>query len=227
MVRPLPRPPRRDAGTSRRPAIRRRRRRAGGSGVLREALIGQIRAAHDGAEVAARMVDGASTASAREDIAAVEKRGDDRRADLVRGLGSTLVTPLDREDLFRLSRSIDNVLDTLQDFVREADLYRIENRQTYRPLVASSITALTLLEEAVATLWTKPVDVPMRSLVVRKAARAVSRAYREEFARTVVDGGGSLDTLKHRELIKRLDWVGIRISEAADALTDGALKRGY
>src|SRR5699024_8779550 len=122
---------------------------------------------------------------------------------------------------------IDNVLDTLQDFVREADLYRIENRQTYRPLVTSAVTALTLLEEAVDTLWVDPVDVPRRALAARKAARAVSRQYRNEFARTVVDASRAVDSLKHRELIKRLDWVGIRISEAADALTDGALKRGY
>lgn len=204
-----------------------RRRRNGGSDALRRAILGQIRAAHDGAGIAAQMVDGMSTATARQEIATIEKRGDSERATLVTGLASTLVTPLDREDLFRLSRSIDNVLDTLQDFVREADLYRIENRDTYRPLVTSSVTALTLLEDAVDTLWTNPVEVPKRALTVRKAARAVSRAYREEFARTVVNASNSLDSLKHRELIKRLDWVGIRISEAADALTDGALKRGY
>lgn len=214
---------------ARRPGLRRRlaRRRVGGSDALRRSMLGQIRAAHDGAEIAQRMLDGLPTDQARKEIGAVEKEGDEERAALVTGLAATLVTPLDREDLFRLSRAIDNVLDTLQDFVRESDLYRIENRETYRPLIASTITALTLLEEAVDTLWINPADVPRRALAVRKAARAVSRQYRNEFARTVVDASDSLDSLKHRELIKRLDWVGIRISEAADALTDGALKRGY
>lgn len=204
-----------------------RRRRVGGSDALRRAMLGQIRAAHEGADIARQMLEGTPTETARKEIAEVERGGDEERAALVTGLASTLVTPLDREDLFRVSRAIDEVLDTLQDFVREADLYRIENRDTYRPLVSKAATALELLEEAVDTLWTDPRDVPTRSLAVRKAARAVSRQYRTEFARTVVDASDSLDTLKHRELIKRLDWVGIRIREAADALTDGALKRGY
>ena len=39
-------------------------------------------------------------------------------------LAGVLVTPVDREDLFRLSRSIDDVLDNLRDFVREWDLYK-------------------------------------------------------------------------------------------------------
>ena len=203
------------------------RRRIGGSDALRRAVLGQIRAAHDGAEVAEQMLAGLSTEKARAEIDEVERRGDEERAALVNGLAKTLVTPLDREYLFRLSRSIDYVLDTLQDFIREADLYRIENRETYRPLVSGTATALTLLEVAVDTLWTDPADVPARALATRKAARKVSRAYRQEFARTIVDAPDSLDGLKHRELIKRLDWVGIRISDAADALTDGALKRGY
>ncbi|MGC0273324.1 DUF47 domain-containing protein [Pseudactinotalea sp. Z1739] len=204
-----------------------RRRRVGGSDALRRAMLGQIRAAHDGADIARRMLEGLSTETARKEVAEVERGGDAERAALVTGLASTLVTPLDREDLFRVSRAIDEVLDTLQDFVREADLYRIDNREAFRPMVSKAADALDLLEEAVDTLWTNPSDVPNRSLAVRKAARAVSRQYRTEFASTVVDAPDSLDTLKHRELIKRLDWVGVRIREAADALTDGALKRGY
>ncbi|WP_170163235.1 DUF47 domain-containing protein [Bogoriella caseilytica] len=195
-----------------------------GTAALRVAVLGQVRATIEGAAVARRMIEGESPAVARREIGEVERRGDRRRSDLVSGLSTTLVTPLDREDLFRISRSIDDALDTLQDFVREADLYGFEDRKRYLPLLVAADEALVQLETAVATLWIKPAEVPMRSIEVKKAARRVTRAYREEFARTVVAGTGSL---KHRELIKRLDWVGIRISEAADALSDGALKRGY
>lgn len=187
-------------------------------------MAGQVRAAIEGAGIAKSMIEGMSPALARQQIAEVERAGDSRRSELVVGLSRTLITPLDREDLFRLSRSIDDALDTLRDFVREADLYGLDDRRRYLLLVEATIDALSHLEQAVATLWTAPAEVPERALAAKKAARQVTRAYREEFARTVMAGTG---TLKHRELIKRLDWVGIRISEAADVLTDGALKRGY
>ncbi|NEE00750.1 DUF47 domain-containing protein [Phytoactinopolyspora halotolerans] len=203
--------------------------RARRSSDLSKALLGQMRAAAEGAVLARDMVDKKiSPSQARERIADVEHSGDEMRGQLVDRLSKTLVSPLDREDLFRLSRSVDDVLDTIRDFVREADLYQIEKRKTYRPLVDAVVVAIESLEDAVASVWSKPQRVPMKALDAKKAARAVNRAYQDQFAK-IVDGNGEMSpqALKHRELIKRLDWVGIRINEAADVLTDGALKRGY
>lgn len=201
--------------------------RARGDSGLSSALQGQVRAARDGAAVARDMVHKkVSPAQARSDIAEIEHRGDERRAELVDRLAHTLVAPLDREDLFRLSRSIDDILDTLRDFVREADLYQIEKRKAYRPFTDGVVAAVEALEEAVDALWVKPQRVPLKALEAKKAARLISREYQEQFAK-IIDGSISPQALKHRELIKRLDLVGVRISETADVLTDGALKRGY
>ena len=194
---------------------------------LADALMGQLQAARDGAALAELMVAKEITpAAAREQVAAIERRGDEMRGVLVGVLSKTLVAPLDREDLFRLSRAIDDVLDTIRDFVWEAELYQIDDRSTYRPFLASVLVAIGMLEEAVEALWSGPHGVPMKALATKKAARAINREYREEFAR-IVGGEMSPAALKKRELIKRLDWVGVRISDAADVLTDGALKRGY
>jgi uncharacterized protein len=201
--------------------------RARGDSNLSAALTGQVRAALDGAALTKAMVSKKiDPAEARAQIAEIEHRGDEKRAELVEQLSRTLVAPLDREDLFRLSRSIDDILDTIRDFVREADLYQIEKRRTYRPFLDSVVAAIESLDDAVEALWTKPQRVPLKALEAKKAARMISRAYQDEFAK-IIDGGVSPRALKHRELIKRLDMVGIRINEAADVLTDGALKRGY
>lgn len=201
--------------------------RSYGETTLADALNGQISAVGDGAALALEMVSKRiSPADARKQIAVIEQRGDQERAKLVQRLSRTLVAPLDREDLFRLSRSIDDVLDTIRDFIREAHLYQIEKRRIYRPFVDSTVVAIDLLAEAVDALWTNPRRVPRKALDAKKAAREVGREYQTEFAK-IVDGTITPKTLKHRELIKRLDWVGVRISDAADVLTDGALKRGF
>ncbi|AYY12497.1 DUF47 family protein [Actinobacteria bacterium YIM 96077] len=201
-----------------------RKRRDSG---LSRALKGQIGAARDGAALARAMVMKTVTpAEARTQIAEIEHRGDEMRGELVDRLSRTLVAPLDREDLFRLSRSVDDILDTIRDFVREADLYQIEKRKTYRPFVDGVVAAVESLGEAVDALWSKPQRVPHTALEAKKAARMISREYQSEIAK-IVDGAVSSQSLKHRELISRLDMVGIRINEAADVLTDGALKRGY
>jgi hypothetical protein len=43
----------------------------------------------------------------------------------------------------------------------------------------------------------------------------------------ILDEPLSTETLKRRELLRRLDVVGLRIREAADALADGAVKRSH
>ena len=52
-----------------------------------------------------------------KDVGDLEHRGDELRSHLVTVLTHALVTPIDREDIYRLSRSIDDVLDGLRDFV--------------------------------------------------------------------------------------------------------------
>lgn len=214
-------------GTSRRRRLRAPWRSARRGPDLSKAMTGQVRAARDGAVLARDMVNKKVTpAQARAQIAEIEHRGDEMRAALVERLGRTLVAPLDREDLFRLSRSVDDILDTTRDFVREADMYQIEKRKTYRPFVDRIVVAVDSLDEAVGALWTEPKAVPMKALQAKKAARTVGRAYQSEFAK-IIEGTVSAQALKHRELLRRLELVGTRISEAADVLTDGALKRGF
>jgi hypothetical protein len=41
----------------------------------------------------------------------------------------------------------------------------------------------------------------------------------------VLRGDIDANTMRERELLRRLDVVGLRLGEAADALADGALKR--
>jgi hypothetical protein len=190
-------------------------------------LAGQISAARDGIVLARAMADKEITpAQARTRIAEVERQGDEMRAQLVEQLSRTLVAPLDREDLFRLSRSIDDVLDTIRDFLREADMYHIEQRASYLPLLDGVEAAIDALGSAIATMWTAPHEVPLKGLAAKKAARQVNRAYQDGFAK-IVGGDMTPAAIKRRELTKRLDWVGVRITEAANVLTDGALKRGY
>ena len=62
------------------------------------------------------------------------------------------------------------------------------------------------------------------TLVTRKTAGHVRRLYQQQLAELLNEPLDN-ETLKRRELLRRLDVVGLRLGEAADALADGALKR--
>ncbi|MEV0593776.1 DUF47 domain-containing protein [Nonomuraea cavernae] len=193
--------------------------------ALTEALLGQLEATKEGAWLAMAMIGGeVGRTGAHEQMRAIEHLGDEERRRLVEELRTALVTPIDREDLFRLSRSIDDVLDSLRDFVRESHLYRVPDQIRFTPLLDQVITGIDALENAVRDFSSRPSAVVHDALEAKKTGGAIRRMYQYEISR-IFSGELTSDAMKERELVRRLEIVGMAIGEAADAIADGAMKR--
>ncbi|GGS97267.1 hypothetical protein GCM10010156_64370 [Planobispora rosea] len=194
--------------------------------ALAEALIGQLEATKEGAWLAIAMIGGDTRRTdAHEEMREIEHRGDTQRARLVEELSGSLVTPIDREDIFRLSRSIDDILDSLRDFVRESHLYRVRDQQHFAPMLDQVIVGIEALETAVRDLVSSSTStVTHDALEAKKVSGTLQRMYQYEIAR-IFSGEITAEAMKERELVRRLEIVGIAIGVAADAIADGAMKR--
>ncbi|GAB2954678.1 hypothetical protein GCM10027280_48900 [Micromonospora polyrhachis] len=188
-------------------------------------LVQQIDAALDGVALAIGVTTGrVGPAEARHMMSDLEHLGDGHRARLVPELSATLTTPIDREDLFRLSRSIDDVLDHLRDYVRETDLYGVRLDGAAVALLEQVNLGLKDLRRAVNRILPRPQDVPAAALVAHKRAGQVRHRYGIALA-ALLSGEVDAAMLKRRELLRRLDVLGLRLAECADALADAMLKR--
>lgn len=184
-----------------------------------------MHAAADGAQLALSVARGTlSTADGRAAMSTVEHDGDDHRRDVVAYLTRSLTTPIDREDMFRLSRSIDDVLDNLRDFVREYDLYGWQLDETLADVLIGVAGGIDSLAEAVDSL--RSGGRPARSAALGVRKNDIRLRYQTAMS-VVLDETFDSGTLKRRELLRRLDVVGLRLQEAADALADGAVKRSH
>lgn len=161
---------------------------------------------------------------AHEEMAEIEHGGDVLRGELVTRLEGVLVSPIDRADLFRLSRSIDDVLDNLRDFVREWDLYQIEDGGSFLGILDAIAGGVEDLRLAVRTIASDSKDTSQSALASKKAVNEIRRLYDAEVGR-LFSGELTMEVLKSRELLRRLDVVGLRLNEAADVLSDAAVKR--
>ncbi|WP_327590056.1 DUF47 family protein [Nonomuraea sp. NBC_00507] len=193
--------------------------------AVTEALLGQLNATKEGAWLAMAMIGGeVGRTGAHEQMRSIEHLGDEERARLIDELKTALVTPIDPEDLFRLSRSIDDVLDSLRDFVRESHLYRVPDQIRFSPLLDQVIVGIDALESAVRGLAARTAGVAADALEAKKAGGAIRRMYQYEISR-IFSGELTADVMKERELVRRLEIVGMAIGDAADAIADGAMKR--
>ncbi len=192
-----------------------------------EALAEQLDATVHGVRLAARMTAGELTpALARAGMVEAEHTGDALRVRLISEISSALTTPIDREDLYRLSRSVDDVLDNVRDFVRENDLYQATPDPADTEAVLAVAEGLTHLRRGMDDLIPRPGAVIDSVLAARKCAARVRQHYQNSVA-ALFDGELSSDVLKRRELLRRLDIVGLRLAECAATLSDAMQKRGH
>lgn len=205
-----------------------RRLARGISGAARDdlvdGLVGQLRATEEACDVALRLARGSvSAAAAREEVAAVEHEGDAWRAHVVESLTRALTSYLDREDLFTYSRAVDDVLDNLRDFVREVDLYGVRPGRDWVRVLEEIRVGVRALRAATECLRRDVTRVSVAALAAKKAP--VRTQYQQAMARLLAEPLTS-ETLRRREVLRRLDIVGLRLSEAADHLATAAIKRG-
>ena len=192
--------------------------------VFVDLLTRQVDCAIDACETLGSVVDGdVEAAEALARVHAIEQQADEVRQALIDELAQVLTTPLDREDLFRFSRGVDDVVDNLRDFAGALELFAVADASPCRRLLSEVERGLQALRGAVDELRTGVGTVPVAA---RRAKR--QSQVREAFLTSVAEvlsGEVTPDMLRLRELLRRLDVVGLRLAQAADVLSDAALKR--
>ena len=197
-----------------------------GDGVFIDLLLRQVSIALTAATILreAQQYDVLSV-DVRERIHDLESQGDDQRTRMLSEMAQALTTPIDREDLFRLSHSLDDVLDNLRDFTIELERYGAVPSKRYSTPLDALVKGLQELEHAIGQLNKGPQDAAAAARAAKHANDARS-AYHEAMGDLLHEEHVTMDTLRQRELLRRLDVTGLRLGEAADALTSGVLKRG-
>lgn len=186
----------------------------------------QLTVARDAAGVAHRLMLGElPTEQARAEAVRIEQTGDETRDEVFGMLSRLLTTPMDREDLYRFSRSLENVTDNLRDFVREADLLGIHDDGLLRPVVVAVGDALARMVAPLEAIDEDVGRAGQLAIATHREINEVRRTYQRSLA-DLYEGELTMATLKRRDLLRRLDIVGLQLAEAVAALSDGAMKRG-
>ena len=115
-------------------------------------------------------------------------------------------------------------LTTCATSLREAELFEPVDLQPFRRVLPPILEALTCLQTASAALVKLSPEISVQTLAARKASNTIRKEYEIVLAGVFANPADS-EVLKQRELVRRLDVVGLRIAEAANALADGYIKR--
>ncbi len=191
----------------------------------------QAKVAHDGALALARFgaAEGGSAQAVSEAVQILEHEGDRIVHEMEEALAKTFVTPLDREDLQRLSSELDDVLDLTNATARVAILYGVEKpTEAMTRIIGILVESTRVLGDLVPLLrkhrYGEIVDIA-RGL--RKFEKDADALYRQEISRLF-----HAPDLDPRELIRQktvLDDIELAVDKCehvASTLTNLAIKHG-
>lgn len=158
-----------------------------------------------------------------EIISQIEKEADEIRRVLIEDLNRSFVTEVDREDIFALSRSLDDVIDYARTTGEEMLLFEISPDEYLKKIVNILIDASKEITLAIKCLKTHPNVCSQHIIKAKKAENAIEHCYRQALVELFKDGDIK-KILKLREIYRHLSNAADRIDEAANIIADISIK---
>ena len=165
--------------------------------------------------------------SAAERVTTAEKAADEARRILIAELNKTFVTPFDREDIFALSRTIDDVLDYAYSTVTEMEVLRVRPTSFMLSIASLLRDAANELLMAVDRLELHPEVANEHAQRAKSLENRVEGVYREALA-DLFSGAEDIKhvmkMLKSREVYRHLSNAADKGDEAANVIADIVVK---
>lgn len=165
--------------------------------------------------------------SLADELTAKEKQADESRRILIDELNRTFITPFDREDIFALSRTIDDVIDYAYSTLTEMEVLKVKPTVFMQRMSSLLRDAAGELLQAVDRLEQHPGVANEHAQRAKALENRVEDVYREALA-DLFTGGEDIKhvvkMLKLREVYRHLSNAADRGDEAANVIADIVVK---
>ena len=154
------------------------------------------------------------------DILVCEQKGDQLTHEIVRKLNQSFVTPIDREDILRLTSALDDVVDFTEEVADYLGLYRIEapmlQAQEMATVLQQSVAALCAAVPGLRSLQ----DVHEFTAEVNRLEDEGDRLHRDAVASLFERGIDPMMVIRWKDIFERLEDA-IDATETAANILEG------
>jgi predicted phosphate transport protein (TIGR00153 family) len=161
-----------------------------------------------------------------DEIKEVEHKCDFLTHAIIERLNRTFVTPLDREDIHTLARSLDDVMDAIDASATLVRLYRLDSvRFGARELAKIITTSAEEVRQALHALE-KSKGVVEHAVEINRLENEADRAHQEAVRRLFEDERDPLMVIKWKETLDFLEDATDRCEDVANVLEGVVVKHG-
>jgi predicted phosphate transport protein (TIGR00153 family) len=159
-----------------------------------------------------------------DEIKEVEHKCDFLTHEVIQRLHKTFVTPLDREDIHALARSLDDVIDAIDDSAGVIRLYQISHVRTDARDLGRIIKASTeQLVVAMKALGTKH-EISTAAVEINRLENEADRAHAIALRRLFEEEKDPIQIIKWKEILDFLEAATDRCEDVANVLEGVVVK---
>jgi predicted phosphate transport protein (TIGR00153 family) len=189
----------------------------------------QASIAHDAALALRRFKEGDAVADVREAVQKLEHDGDKVSHDMEDALAKTFVTPIDREDLQKLSTELDGILDLANGAIRGAALYGVEApTESMGQLMDILVACTEVLKTTMPNLRKNAYSTVLESnRALQKLEKDGDAIFREAVSNLFKDGAtDAKKLLREKEVLESLENAIDHCERVGETLALLAVKHG-
>jgi predicted phosphate transport protein (TIGR00153 family) len=176
----------------------------------------------EGIEALGRFVETPSPENAKG-VKDIEREADELRRVLIEDLDTSFVTPMDREDIFALSRVVDDIVDYANTTVDEMEIYEVGPDKHLREMVDILRKSAREIADAVKILKSYPNIAMEHAIQAKSYENAMEKAYHAALA-DLFKRTDTVYMLKMREIYRHLSNAADRSDAAANIICSIVMK---
>lgn len=159
-----------------------------------------------------------------DEIKEVEHKCDVLTHQVIQRLNLTFVTPIDREDIHELARSLDDVMDAIDASAAVVRLYKIDRilfgARELAHIIAQSTDELRLAVEALE----RRKGVTVRAVELNRLENEADRVHHEALSRLFAEERDPIAIIKWKEILDFLEAATDRCEDVANVLESVVVK---
>jgi uncharacterized protein len=161
-----------------------------------------------------------------DEIKEAEHKCDQLTHEIIQRLNRTFVTPLDREDIFNLARSLDDVMDAIDAAASLVRLYRLESVRVGARELARIVTASTDQVRLAVGAMQEHKGLMPHAIEVNRLENEADRVHHQAVSKLFEEERDPLTIIKWKETFDFLEDASDRCEDVANVIEGVMVKHG-
>jgi predicted phosphate transport protein (TIGR00153 family) len=157
-------------------------------------------------------------------IKSIEHACDDLTHNVATRLNQSFITPFDREDIYMMSKALDDVVDLIDGAARAVVMYDIHEATEPAKQLAGVIQRMALQLNEVVSILQKPKGVTERLVELHRLENEGDDIYHRAVAALFHERGDPLEVLKWKDVYEKLETAIDRCEQVANIIEGVIIK---